>query len=222
MSMAKPQISRNPLHPYCLPLSMKMSGEEGHKPPASTAETTPVTTAIVPVSTLPPVSIFGGGTFLRHLYPVPYYTLPEQNQVTTWNNSTTMEHHFNVESMQETYLLTQGPRRESLFDMGTFQGFGGQTLGPRGAGEVTASQAWIMDCSKERKNYLLTEEDEEEDEVEQRLDALKRAQGKFHQHLEEVIQVFPDMVVRALQVERDAHQAPGQGAQQQAPGDQAD
>ncbi|KAL8174584.1 UNVERIFIED_CONTAM: hypothetical protein K2H54_049378 [Gekko kuhli] len=96
------------------------------------------------------------------------------------------------------------------------------TLGPSEVGEETAGQAWITENLKEHKDYLLAEEDEEEDEVEQRLGALERAQRKFHQDLEEVIRTIPDMVVRALQVERDACQALGQGAQQQAPGDQAD
>ncbi|KAL8165939.1 UNVERIFIED_CONTAM: hypothetical protein K2H54_056923 [Gekko kuhli] len=106
--------------------------------------------------------------------------------------------------MQETYLLTQGPRRESLFDMEALQGFGASE-----AGGATAGPAWITDCMKERKDYLLTEEDKEEGEVEQRLSALEKAQGKFHQDLEAVIQTIPDMVVRALRVEREAQQAPG-------------
>ncbi|KAL8174528.1 UNVERIFIED_CONTAM: hypothetical protein K2H54_048231 [Gekko kuhli] len=93
--------------------------------------------------------------------------------------------------------------------MGTFQGFGDQTLEPSGVSGATTSQAWITDCSKQRKGYLIAEEDKEEDEVEQRLDELERTQEKFHQDLEEVIQAIPDMVVRALQAERAAHQAPG-------------
>ncbi|KAL8194240.1 UNVERIFIED_CONTAM: hypothetical protein K2H54_008273 [Gekko kuhli] len=40
--------------------------------------------------------------------------------------------------------------------------------------------------------------DEEEDEVEQKLEMLERAQEKFHQDLEEVIRAIPEMVVRAL------------------------
>ncbi|KAL8163023.1 UNVERIFIED_CONTAM: hypothetical protein K2H54_002965 [Gekko kuhli] len=91
---------------------------------------------------------------------------------------------FNVESTQETYLLTQGSRRDSQFDVGLFQ------------------------------------EDEEEDDVEQRLDTLERAQRKFNRDLEEVIQAIPDMVVWALQVERAARPALDQGAQQPAPGEQ--
>ncbi|KAL8221175.1 UNVERIFIED_CONTAM: hypothetical protein K2H54_060540 [Gekko kuhli] len=191
-------------------LSTKMSGEEGHEPPASTTETTPVTMAFAPVSMPPPGNI-GGGMFLRHLYPVPCYT-PQAPQylsgIRGLHGTTPLRwDHFNVESMQETYLLTQGPRRESLFDMGTSQGFGGQTLGPSGVGGATADQAWITERLKECKDYLLAAEDEEEDEVEQRLGVLKRAQGKFHQDLEEVIQAIPDTVVRALQAERGAQPA---------------
>ncbi|KAL8186644.1 UNVERIFIED_CONTAM: hypothetical protein K2H54_003075 [Gekko kuhli] len=94
--------------------------------------------------------------------------------------------------MQDTYLLTQGPRRESLFDTGAFQGFGASKTGG-----VTAGQTWITDHMKEWKDYLLAENDEEEDEVDQRLSALKRAQEKFHRDLEEVIRAIPDMVVQA-------------------------
>ncbi|KAL8182731.1 UNVERIFIED_CONTAM: hypothetical protein K2H54_062606 [Gekko kuhli] len=83
-------------------------------------------------------------------------------------------------------------------------------------GGATAGQAWITDCTKERKDYLLTEE-EEEDEVDQRLSALETAQEKFHRDLEEVIRVILDMVVRALQAERNARQAPDQDGWQPAP-----
>ncbi|KAL8182846.1 UNVERIFIED_CONTAM: hypothetical protein K2H54_003480 [Gekko kuhli] len=137
-----------------------MSGEEGHEPPAATAETTPVTMAIVQY--LSGIRELHGTTPLR-------------------------QDNFNMESTQEIYLLTQGPRRESLFDMGTFQGFGGQTLGPSGVGGVTTGQAWITKWLEERKDYLLAEEDEKEDEVEQRLGVLEGAQGKFQRDLEEVI-----------------------------------
>ncbi|KAL8181289.1 UNVERIFIED_CONTAM: hypothetical protein K2H54_052498 [Gekko kuhli] len=102
--------------------------------------------------------------------------------------------HFNVESMQETYLLTQGPRRESLFDTGTFQGFGYQDFGTSDIGGVTAGPVWIMDRTKEQKDYLLTEDEEEDGEVERRLEVLEKAQDKFHWGLEEVIRVIPDMV----------------------------
>ncbi|KAL8172684.1 UNVERIFIED_CONTAM: hypothetical protein K2H54_007973 [Gekko kuhli] len=142
--------------------------------------------AIVPVSTTPLI--------LRHLYPIPYYT-PQAPQyfigikgmlgtaLLQWSQ-------FNMESTQETYLLTQGPRRDSQFDMGLFSNLSSQ-------------------------EYLLPNDEEEEDDVEQCLDALKRAQRKFHRDLEEVIRAIPDMVVQALQVERDARLAPDQGAQQQ-------
>ncbi|KAL8220605.1 UNVERIFIED_CONTAM: hypothetical protein K2H54_050339 [Gekko kuhli] len=150
-----------------------MSGEEGHGTPATTADHTLVTTAIVLVSTTPPVSVFGGGTIPRYLYPMPYYTPRAPQYLSGIRGMPGMSplrwSEFNVESMQETYLLTQGPRRDSQFDVGLFQ-----------------------------------EEDEEENDVEQRLDTLKRAQRKFNRDLEEVIRAIPDMVVRALQVERAA------------------
>ncbi|KAL8174585.1 UNVERIFIED_CONTAM: hypothetical protein K2H54_049381 [Gekko kuhli] len=68
--------------------------------------------------------------------------------------------------------------------------------------------------------YLLPNDEGEEDDVEQCLDALKSTQRKFHRDLEEVIRAIPDMVVQALQADRDAQLAPDQGAQQQASGDQ--
>ncbi|KAL8172596.1 UNVERIFIED_CONTAM: hypothetical protein K2H54_001093 [Gekko kuhli] len=77
-----------------------------------------------------------------------------------------------------------------------------------------------MDGSKERKGYLLTKDDEEEDELEQRLDALERAQRKFHRDLEEVIRAIPDMMVWVLQAKREAQWALVQGDEQQAPRDQ--
>ncbi|KAL8172802.1 UNVERIFIED_CONTAM: hypothetical protein K2H54_021752 [Gekko kuhli] len=91
--------------------------------------------------------------------------------------------------MQETYLLTQGPRWESLFNTGAFQGFGGSK-----AGGVMAGLAWITDRTKGQRNYLLIKEDEEEDKVEQRLSVLEKAQERFHWDLEEVIWVIPDRV----------------------------
>ncbi|KAL8186154.1 UNVERIFIED_CONTAM: hypothetical protein K2H54_065450 [Gekko kuhli] len=51
---------------------------------------------------------------------------------------------------------------------------------------------------KEQKDSLLAEDDEEEDEVDQRLSVLERAQEKFHRDLEEVIRAILDMVLRPL------------------------
>ncbi|KAL8199234.1 UNVERIFIED_CONTAM: hypothetical protein K2H54_037728 [Gekko kuhli] len=82
-----------------------------------------------------------------------------------------------------------------VYLLGTSKGFDSQVSRPSGAGGAATNWAWITDCSKEHTDYLLTKEDEEEDEVEQRLDALERAQEKFHQDLEEKIRVIPDMVV---------------------------
>ncbi|KAL8175772.1 UNVERIFIED_CONTAM: hypothetical protein K2H54_007417 [Gekko kuhli] len=176
-----------------------MSGEEGHDPPVSTAETiVPVT---VPVSTPPPA--------LQYL-----------SRIGTARNNATAMGPFQCGVYTETYLLTQGPRREGLLDTGTFQGLGGQVFRASRASEATAGQAWITDRTKEWKDYLLTEEDEE-DEVEQRLGVLEKAQGMFTRDLGEVIRAIPDMVVCAIRAERDAQQALGQDAQQQAPGDQA-
>ncbi|KAL8199235.1 UNVERIFIED_CONTAM: hypothetical protein K2H54_037761 [Gekko kuhli] len=101
---------------------------------------------------------------------------------------------FDMQSTQETYLLTQGPRRESLFDSELFLGLVGQAAGPSRVGGASASRAWIMERSKERKDYLLTKGNEEKDGVNQRLDALERTQGKFCWDLEEVIRAIPDMV----------------------------
>ncbi|KAL8182682.1 UNVERIFIED_CONTAM: hypothetical protein K2H54_061696, partial [Gekko kuhli] len=89
-----------------------------------------------------------------------------------------------MELMQETYLLTQRPRRDSQFDTGLFHGFGGQAPGQSRAVGAAASRAWIMEHSKERKDHLLLEDDKEDD-VGKCLDALERARRKFHQDLEE-------------------------------------
>ncbi|KAL8170123.1 UNVERIFIED_CONTAM: hypothetical protein K2H54_064163 [Gekko kuhli] len=94
-----------------------MSGEEGQGAPATTAEQTLVTTAVVPVSMTP----------------------------------------------LKTYLLTQGPRRDSQFDTGLFQSLDGQVPRQSGAVGVGASRAWITERSNECKDYLLPKEDEEED-----------------------------------------------------------
>ncbi|KAL8207592.1 UNVERIFIED_CONTAM: hypothetical protein K2H54_059495 [Gekko kuhli] len=118
---------------------------------------------------------------------------------------------FNVELKQENCLLTQGPRRDSQFDVGLFQSLGSQIPGPSGAVGVARSQAWITERSKKRKDYLLPEEDEEEDDVEQCLDSLERAQRKFNRDLEEVIRAIPDLVVQVLQAERAAQPAPDRG-----------
>ncbi|KAL8172698.1 UNVERIFIED_CONTAM: hypothetical protein K2H54_009216 [Gekko kuhli] len=140
--------------------------------------------AIVPVSTTPLVSVFGGGTIPRHLYQIPYYT-PQAPQYLSGirgmqGTSPLQWSQFNMESMQETYLLTQGPRRDSQFDMGLFQGFSSQAPGQSRAVGAAASRAWITECLKEHKDYLLLEDDVEEDDVEQHLDVLERAQRKFH------------------------------------------
>ncbi|KAL8177433.1 UNVERIFIED_CONTAM: hypothetical protein K2H54_004917 [Gekko kuhli] len=74
------------------------------------------------------------------------------------------------------------------------ESFGSQVPKQSGAAGVATSQAWITDRSKECKDYLLPEDDEEEDEVEQHLDTLKKAQRKFHRDLEEVIRAILDMV----------------------------
>ncbi|KAL8189796.1 UNVERIFIED_CONTAM: hypothetical protein K2H54_007294 [Gekko kuhli] len=100
----------------------------------------PITTAALEVRT--PASTLGPKEVLR----APQLSSPDTEQ----------------ESTQETYSLTQGPRWESLFHTGAFQGFGASETG-----EVTAGQAWITDRTKERKDYLLAEEEEEEDEVDQ-------------------------------------------------------
>ncbi|KAL8174527.1 UNVERIFIED_CONTAM: hypothetical protein K2H54_048227 [Gekko kuhli] len=144
---------------------------------------------------------------LRHLYPAPFYTqwAPQYLSVIRGLHGTTPLRwgHFNVESTQEIYLLTQGPRRESLFNVGPriWQ----PDFGTKRSWWAHASQAWITDRLKEHKEILLTEEEEEE--VEQRLGALERTQEKFHRDLEEVIRVILGMVVRALQAERDTQQA---------------
>ncbi|KAL8174587.1 UNVERIFIED_CONTAM: hypothetical protein K2H54_049475 [Gekko kuhli] len=176
-----------------------MSGEEDQGVPATIAEQTPVTTAIVPVSTTPP--------YLSGIRGMPGMSPLQWSQ-------------FNMESTQKTYLLTQGPKRYSQFDTGLFQSLGGQIPRQSGAMGMTASRAWITEHLKERKDYLLPENDEEEDEVEHCLDTLERAKRKFNRDLEEVIQAIPDMVVQALQVEMAAQPAQDQGGQQPAPRDQ--
>ncbi|KAL8182699.1 UNVERIFIED_CONTAM: hypothetical protein K2H54_062201 [Gekko kuhli] len=103
--------------------------------------------------------------------------------------------HFNMESTQEI-LLTQGPRRESLFNMGMFQGFGGQDFGTSDISGATAGPAWIMDRTKERKDHLFTEDEEEEGEVEW---WLEKAQEKFHWGLEEVLK---EVTVKAQAAEK--------------------
>ncbi|KAL8221335.1 UNVERIFIED_CONTAM: hypothetical protein K2H54_066060 [Gekko kuhli] len=201
-----------------------MSREEDHEAPVTTTELTPVTTAVVPVSTTHPVSVFRGGIIPRHLYPIPYYTpwAPQYfSRIRGMLGMTLLRwSQFNVELTQETYLLTQGPRRDSQFDMGLFPNFGGQVPGQSGVEEVAANRAWIMERSKDCKEYLLPKDEEEEDDVEQCPDALERAQKKFHWDLEEVIRAIPDMVVQVLQAARGAQLVPDQGAQQQVPRDQ--
>ncbi|KAL8181286.1 UNVERIFIED_CONTAM: hypothetical protein K2H54_052411 [Gekko kuhli] len=118
----------------------------------------------------PTMECFQDGMFPRHLYLALCYTPRAPQYLSGYRGlhgiAPLRWDHFNVESTQETYLLTQGPRRESLFNMGMSQGFGGQTWGPSGVGGATAGQAWITECLKEREYYLLAEKDEEEDEVE--------------------------------------------------------
>ncbi|KAL8215403.1 UNVERIFIED_CONTAM: hypothetical protein K2H54_000959 [Gekko kuhli] len=121
-----------------------MSREEGQGTPATTAEQTLVITAVVPVSTTPP--------YLSGIRKMP------GRSPLRWSQ-------FNMESTQETYLLTQGPRRDTQFDVGLFQGLGSQVPGLSGAMGANGGQAWITERSKERKQYLLPEEDEEEDDV---------------------------------------------------------
>ncbi|KAL8220595.1 UNVERIFIED_CONTAM: hypothetical protein K2H54_050207 [Gekko kuhli] len=195
-----------------------MSGEEGHEAPVTTAELTLVTVAIVPISTTTLVSMFGGGTIPRHLYPIPYYT-PQAPQyfsgIRGMLGTTPLRwSQFNVESMQETYLLTQGPRRDSQFDMGLFPNLGSQVPRQSGAGGVAASRAWITEQLKDRKEYLLPDDKEKEDDVEQCLDALERAQRKFHQDLE-IIRAIPDMAVRVRVTSGEGGLA---GAEPRSPG----
>ncbi|KAL8182691.1 UNVERIFIED_CONTAM: hypothetical protein K2H54_062012, partial [Gekko kuhli] len=106
--------------------------------------------------------------------------------------------------------------RDSQFYTGVFQSLGGQVPVQSGAMGVgaRASQAGITECMKECKDYFLLEEDEEEDDVEQHLDTLKRAHRKFHWDLEEVIQDILDMVVWALQAKRAAQSMPDHEGQQ--------
>ncbi|KAL8172603.1 UNVERIFIED_CONTAM: hypothetical protein K2H54_001877 [Gekko kuhli] len=51
---------------------------------------------------------------------------------------------------------------------------------------------------KEWRDYLVIKEDEEENEVEQRLSVLEKAQGRFHRDLEELSRVFYDPVIQPL------------------------
>ncbi|KAL8182849.1 UNVERIFIED_CONTAM: hypothetical protein K2H54_003639 [Gekko kuhli] len=94
--------------------------------------------------------------------------------------------------------------------------------GQSGAIGVAAGHDWVTGRLKVCQDYLLPEGEEEEDDVELRLDTLKRAQGKFHQDLEEVIRAILDMVVRALRAERDARLALDQGDLQRDPRNQHD
>ncbi|KAL8189785.1 UNVERIFIED_CONTAM: hypothetical protein K2H54_006275 [Gekko kuhli] len=86
--------------------------------------------------------------------------------------------------------------------------------------ELTPVTTAMVLVSTTPLEYLLPNDEEEEDDVEQCLEALERAQRKFHWDLEEVIRAIPDMVVQALQAERDAQLVSKKGAQQQVPGDQ--
>ncbi|KAL8220614.1 UNVERIFIED_CONTAM: hypothetical protein K2H54_050601 [Gekko kuhli] len=98
--------------------------------------------------------------------------------------------HFNPLLTEETYMLMQGPWRDSRYDLGLTEDYGFHIPGEM------PGQRWVTDRARE---WI----DQEEDGVEIRLVALERSQQEIKCNLEEVILAIPDMVIRALRAERE-------------------
>ncbi|KAL8178394.1 UNVERIFIED_CONTAM: hypothetical protein K2H54_044321 [Gekko kuhli] len=92
--------------------------------------------------------------------------------------------HFNLDSTEETYVLTRGPQWNSRFDAGLGEDIGYPQY------EV-ASQRWVTDHTQECSDRRL--EEDKEYSVGAQTEVLERGQQEMKRDLNEVILTIPDM-----------------------------
>ncbi|KAL8177455.1 UNVERIFIED_CONTAM: hypothetical protein K2H54_006891, partial [Gekko kuhli] len=209
---AGPDILLGILSPNLPPLSPEMSGSEEELIPTTTAGSTPTTQSDVPVTMGAP------GTILKTTILV-FYTLlgpryydgvlyqqiglyhgPHPSQALQWG-------HFHPDSTEETYVLTQGPRRDSCFDM--------RDPLPYPLPRVRPDRQWVTSHTQEQRGRHLEKGEDEDDDFGTWLEALERGQQRMQRNIEEVVLTIPNLVIRALRAEREAEQARGSQQQQQ-------
>ncbi|KAL8199248.1 UNVERIFIED_CONTAM: hypothetical protein K2H54_038513 [Gekko kuhli] len=156
----------------------------------------------------------GARALQPQILPNPFSMYPSMplmatGQLTQWG-------HFHSETTVETYLLTEGHRRDSRRDSQ------GQVMGQTLQGEATrdTSSVWMEPrqgggTRTPPEEQMIVEEDnreEEEDLWATHLANLERGQHNIQRNLEEVMLTIPEIVIRTLHVEREVER---QGREQQ-------
>ncbi|KAL8221255.1 UNVERIFIED_CONTAM: hypothetical protein K2H54_062249 [Gekko kuhli] len=148
------------------------------------------------------------------------------NQFTMYNpgngmlaGSLTQWGHFNPGSTTETYLLTEGPCRESPWDLPGDSGYQASGFSTNPGGSEDSLARWYKELSEGRTRVVAKIEvpvegpirggDDEDDLWMRRMAAIETGQLNLQRHLEEVVRAILEMVVRALAAERAAEQQSG-------------
>ncbi|KAL8163024.1 UNVERIFIED_CONTAM: hypothetical protein K2H54_003021 [Gekko kuhli] len=175
----------------------EMSMTEDDITPTMTGGATPTTQTGVPVTT-GPLTTTDSGTIPQSTVVPAFYPPagPRHHDGILYQQSKMYQHlyqqqplwwgHFNPDSTEEMYVLTRGPRRDSWFDVGLCEDVGYPQY------EV-AGQRWVTDCTQERSDCCLKED--EEYDVDARVEALERGQQEMRRDLEEVILTIPDIMI---------------------------
>ncbi|KAL8190347.1 UNVERIFIED_CONTAM: hypothetical protein K2H54_048894 [Gekko kuhli] len=127
----------------------------------------------------------------------PLMPLMATGQLTQWG-------HFHPESTAETYLLTEGPRRDSRWDPQGHMAY--QTLHGDAGGETSLVwlKLWQGGMRTPPAKQVIVEDDNEEDEDDQwtnRLANLERDQDNILRNLEEVQGPYQDRACFAPQLQ---------------------